>query len=230
MSLIELQFPVLGTTLPADHGYALYGAMSRVVPSIHTDKLPLRIGPIRGSYVGDGKLQLEPRGSLLRVRVRPDDLPLLLPLAGKRLDLGGHSVRLGVPHVSALVPAPNLIARMVVIKASSPKIDPADKKSRDRQKTKRYQEPAEFLEAVRHELARKGIGAEADLPLHEDGPRVGQPRRHVLRIQGKTIVGFSVIVQVLTAEESVKVQEEGIGGRGKMGGGFFVPTQLGKKL
>ena len=42
-------------------------------------------------------------------------------------------------------------------------------------------------------------------------------------IRGKTIVGFSVIVHGLTEEGSVKLQEEGIGGRGKMGCGFFVP-------
>jgi CRISPR-associated protein Cas6 len=58
--------------------------------------------------------------------------------------------------------------------------------------------------------------------LHETGPRAGQPRRHVIRIHGKAIVGFSVLVQGLTAEESIRLQEEGIGGRGKMGCGFFV--------
>jgi CRISPR-associated protein Cas6 len=47
----------------------------------------------------------------------------------------------------------------------------------------------------------------------------------VLRIRDRTIVGFSVLVQGLTAEESVQLQEEGIGGRGKMGCGFFLPAR-----
>lgn len=225
MPLIELHFPVLGTEIPSDHGYALYGAVSRLVPKLHAHEMPLRIGPIRGSYVGNGKLRLEPRQARLRVRFRPDDLPMLLPLAGKSLDLDGHIVRLGVPNVSALVPAPNLIARMVVIKASSPKTDPSDKGSRDRQKTKRYQEPAEFLQAVRRELDRNDIHADADLPIYETGPHAGQPRRHVLRIHGKTIVGFTVMVQGMTAEESLELQEHGLGGRAKMGCGFFVPMR-----
>jgi hypothetical protein len=225
MPLIELHFPVLGAEIPADHGYALYGAMSRLVPRIHTHEMTLRIGPIRGSYIGNGKLRLEPRGSRLHIRLQPDDLPVVLPLAGKSLDLDGHAVRLGVPQVSALVPATTLFARTVVIKASSPKTDPAVKASRDREKTKRYQEPGEFLAAIRREFERQSIGAEADLPLHETGPRAGQACRHVLRIHGKTIVGFSLIVQGLTAEESLTLQEQGLGGRSKMGCGFFVPCK-----
>jgi hypothetical protein len=223
VSLIELHFPILGPEIPSDHGYALYGAISRLVPKIHTHDLQLRIGPIHGTYVGNGKLRLEPRGSRFRVRVSPENMPMLLPLAGKSLDLDGHVVRLGVPQVSALVPAATLFARTVVIKASSPREQPAVKKSRDQQKTKRYQEPVEFLAAVRRELERQSIGGEADLPLREAGPRAGQPCRHVLRVHGKTIVGFSVIVQRLTAEESRMLQEQGLGGRAKMGCGFFVP-------
>ncbi len=220
--LIELQFPIQGGEIPSDHGYALYGAMSRLVPKLHTQEMPLRIGPIRGTYIGKGKLRFE--RARLRIRVRADDLPMLLPLAGKSLVLDGHVVRLGVPQVSALTPAPNLIARVVVIKASSPKTDPADKRSRDRHKSKRYQEPTEFLEAARRELKRQDIHADADLPLHESGPRAGQPRRNIVRIHSKIIVGFSVIVQGLTAEESLTLLENGIGGRGKMGCGFFVPV------
>jgi hypothetical protein len=226
MHLIELHFPVLGAEIPADHGYALYGAMSRLVPKLHTEEMPVRIGPIRGTYIGDGKLRLQPRGSRLRVRLHPDDVPAVLPLAGKSLELDGHSVRLGVPQVCALVPTTTLFARTVVIKASSPKTSPADKASRDREKTKRYQEPGEFLAAIRREFERQNIGADADLPLHETGPRAGQACRHVLRIHGKTIVGFSVIVQGLTAEESLTLQEQGLGGRSKMGCGFFVPFRV----
>ena len=226
MPLIELQFPVLGSEIPADHGYSLYGALSRLVPRIHNGNMALRIGPIRGSYICDGKLRLEPRSSRLRIRVRTDDLPALLSLAGKPLDLDGPRLRIGVPKVMALIPVPTFFARMDVIKASSPKTDLGVKKSRDPQKTRRYLDPAEFLAAVRRELERQDIHAQADLPLQEKGPHAGQPFRHVMRIQGKAIVGFSVIVQGLTAEESLTLQELGLGGRAKMGCGFFVPFRV----
>jgi hypothetical protein len=228
MPLIELHFPVLGSTLPTDHGYALYTALSHLVPPLH-DRNAIRIAPIAGQYVGNRILQLVPLRSRLRIRLPTEDIPTLLPLAGKQLRLDGCTIRVGVPQVRALIPAPNLIARMVVIKSSSPRRDPADKNSRDPNATKRYLDPASFLDAVRHDLARREIHAQADLPLHETGPRAGQPRRHILRIHGKTIVGFGVLVQGLTAEESVRLQEEGIGGRGKMGCGFFTPTKGGQE-
>lgn len=221
MPMIDLHYTVQGATLAADHGYALYAALSRLLPELHSPDCKIRIGPIRGTYIGQGLLQLDPRFSRLRLRLQADAIPLVLPLAGKALTLGDHRIRLGVPQVRALIPAPNLVARLVVIKASSPRADPADKTSRDRAATKRYLVPAQFLEAVRAELKRRDIGAQADLPVHDTGPRAGEPRRHVLRVHGKTIVGFSVLVQGLTAEESIRVQEEGIGGRGRMGCGFF---------
>jgi hypothetical protein len=228
MPIVELSFPVFGTSLPSDHGYGLYAGLSRLVPRLHQLDAAVRIGPVRGVYQGQGIIQLDSRFSRVRLRMAPETIPLLLPLAGKAIDVCDHHVRLGVPQVRGLVPAPNLMARMVAIKASSPKTDPADKTSRDPALTKRYLDPSAFLEAVRRDLAQKKIAAQADLPLVETGPHTGQPRRRVLRVRGRTIVGFSVVVQGLTAEESVRLQEEGVGGRGKMGCGFFVPAKEGR--
>lgn len=225
MSMIELQFPVLGAALPSDHGYALYAALSKAQPAMHDGSATVRIGPVRGTYADKGMLRLETQFSRLRIRLPAEQIPLTLPLAGKTFDVAGHAIRLGVPNVLSLIPAPNLIARMVIIKASSPRSDPGDKRSRDFSRTKRYQEPIEFLGAVRNELERQGIAGIANLPLHEVGPHAGEPRRHVMRIHGKTIVGFTVLVEGLTAEESLKLQEQGLGGRGKMGCGFFVPKR-----
>jgi hypothetical protein len=223
--MIELQFPVLASEIPADHGYALYAAISRLVPELHTRELALRVGPIRGTYIGEGKLRLEPRASRLRVRLQPEKLPMMLRLAGKKIDIDGYAVTLGIPQVTALAPAPNLFARNVVIKASSPLQDPGVKSSRDRKKTKRYLEPDEFLAAIRRELENRSISARADLPVHQFGERAGQVRRRVVRVHGKIIVGFSVIIQGLTAKDSLTLLEQGLGGRGKMGCGFFVPVK-----
>ncbi len=142
-----------------------------------------------------------------------EQIPILLPLAGKSLKIGGGAVRLGVPQVRSLIPAPSLVARMVTIKRSH---------RQDEGKSPDYMEPGPFLDAVRQELARKEIAGEPAIPLIRLGPRAGQPRRHVLRIKEKCIVGFALQVTGLTAEESIRLQEEGIGGRGKMGCAFFV--------
>src|SRR5438132_14379282 len=115
MPLIELHFPVLGSTLPADHGYALYSALSRMIPQVHEDHA-VSIGPIGGQYVGNGRLQIDSRRSHLRLRLAPENIAAVLPLAGKSLVIGDHSIRIGVPFVRALVPAANLVARLVTIK------------------------------------------------------------------------------------------------------------------
>jgi CRISPR-associated protein Cas6 len=45
----------------------------------------------------------------------------------------------------------------------------------------------------------------------------------VLRIQGRRIVGYALRVVGLTDEDSVRLQEEGLGGRRRMGCGVLVP-------
>lgn len=57
------------------------------------------------------------------------------------------------------------------------------------------------------------------------GPHAGKPHRRLLRIKDRRMVGYAVQVTGLTAEESIKLQEHGLGGRQKMGCGFFVPMQ-----
>ncbi|MGE3806166.1 MAG: type I-MYXAN CRISPR-associated protein Cas6/Cmx6 [Gemmataceae bacterium] len=216
MPVIETQFPVLGETLPSDHGYALYGALSRLVPSLHSDEPPVRIGPVSGLYEGNGRLRLDRQRSRLRLRLAAEQIAVVLPLAGRSLDVDGCHIRLGVPQVRALVPAPSLVARMVTIKRSS---------RQDRADTRAYMEPASFLERVRRELDKLEISGDPGIPLVDDGPHAGKPRRHVMRIKDRRVVGFGLQVTGLTAEESIRVQENGLGGRKKMGCGFFVPLR-----
>lgn len=50
-------------------------------------------------------------------------------------------------------------------------------------------------------------------------------RRRTFEVHGKQVVGYSVMVSELTAEESITLQEAGLGGRRKMGCGFFEPWE-----
>jgi len=47
--------------------------------------------------------------------------------------------------------------------------------------------------------------------------------RKTMTIKEKKIVGFEVVVSDLDADSSIRLQEHGLGGRKKMGGGFFLP-------
>jgi hypothetical protein len=47
MEIVDLAFRVTGPTVAVDHGYALYAAISRLIPEIH-NTTGIGIHPIRG--------------------------------------------------------------------------------------------------------------------------------------------------------------------------------------
>ena len=75
-------------------------------------------------------------------------------------------------------------------------------------------EPDEFAEAVRRQLTALEIS---------DGCVLTVAKRRTLKIKDKEVVGFEVILEGLLADESIAIQEAGLGGRSKMGCGVFVP-------
>lgn len=190
MLYIELRFPVVGKALPSDHGYAMYSAISRLIPEAHQADW-LAVETVPGTARGDGGIHINERARL-RMRMSQDRLPLMLKLAGKRLEVDGYPVRLGVPQTFLLNPSPALYARCVTIK--------------------KFMEPEPFLDAVRRKLDELEVKAQ---------PEIG-PRR-AFRVGSHTIVGFGLTLRELTDEDSVLVQERGIGGRRHMGCGFFMP-------
>ncbi len=205
MAVIDLSFVLVGTTIPLDHGYSLFSALCRIIPGLHGDR---RVGahPIRGRQNGPGILALDGR-SRLKIRLPAEEIAPYIAIAGKELNLEGHRVQTGVPQVEALDPAPNLAARLVTFRNAM---------------------DAETFEAdVRRELARMEIRATPELIPGTRPERVGQPIRRILRIKERRIVGHPLRVVGLSAEESIRLQEEGLGGRRRMGCGMFLPFSVG---
>src|SRR5207249_6125839 len=114
MVCIELRFPAIGKTLPSDHGYAMYSAISRLVPEAHEADW-LAVETVPGTSRGDGTILLNERARLT-MRMPQDRLWLMLRLAGNRLDIGMHALRLGAPQTFLLQPSPSLQARCATIK------------------------------------------------------------------------------------------------------------------
>ena len=201
MPVIDLTFPVMGSSLAIDHGYTLYSAISRVLgPTFHEGN-SFGLFAIRGSRIGPGQISIDK--SYLRVRTPLEYIPAMLKLAGKTLDLDKHRFRLGVPRTLALIPAATLAARMVTIKG--------------------FREPEEFLKAVRRQLDQLNIAGQVVIPQSTSGPRQGQLIRRILTVKDKKVVGFAIIISELTDEESLILQEKGLGGRRHMGCGLFLP-------
>ncbi len=55
----------------------------------------------------------------------------------------------------------------------------------------------------------------------------GDLARRSLQIKGKKVVGYSVVVENLSAEDSLKLQWHGLGGRQHFGCGWFYPVKEG---
>jgi CRISPR-associated protein Cas6 len=216
MTTIDLVFPVMGTHVPTDHGYGLYGAMSRRLPCLHDGSVRFGLVPITGPYNGKGQLQIDPKHSRMRLRLSAAEVPRVLPLAGKRLEVMGCHVRLGVPEVRALEPATSLIARTVAINNAF--------------NEEGFLKVEGFLQSARRQLDKLGIAGTLHVPerLDRNGQKV--PGRCVVRIKDIRIVCFSLVVEDLAAEESLRLQEVGIGGRRRMGCGVFLPARKGSRL
>jgi CRISPR-associated endonuclease/helicase Cas3 len=205
MASLDLLFPVVGTRLPTDHSYPLYSALSHLLPCLHDGSVPFRMAPVTGPYMSQGTLQIDPRWSRLRLRIATPDLPCVLPLSGKALNVMGHRIRLGVPHAAALTPAPSLIARTVAIKKAT--------------------EVDALLDVARKQLDELGVGGKAMVPDQIDREGRRRPMRQVIRIKGVRIVGFTLKVEGLKPKESLRLQESGLGGRRHMGCGLFLPAR-----
>src|SRR5262245_60441617 len=133
-----MHFPFTGRTLRTDHGYGLFGAISRIIPEVLCADW-LTITTLKRIAVGDGSMQLDP-ASMLKIRLPQDRVPLLLKLAGKRLDIDGHAIRLGAPQIHLLKPSSVLYARVVTIKG--------------------YTEPGPFQDAVRRKMQDLNVTGE----------------------------------------------------------------------
>lgn len=193
---ITVQFPVQGDKLPADHGYPLYSAISGLKPKLHETGW-LAVEMISGMPFDKGLITL-PRNAELRLRIPADKFGEVLRLAGKRLEIEGHQIRLGIPTARPLLPSAKLYSRIVTIRG--------------------FMEVPEFLEAANRQLNDLEITAKLELPA-EDRSRF----RRIITIKDKKIVGFSLIARGLSDEDSIKLQSHGIGGRRAMGCGIFNP-------
>ena len=62
----------------------------------------------------------------------------------------------------------------------------------------------------------------------ESGPRTGEPRRRMVRPQGTSYRRVRADCLGLSADESIRLQERGLGGRTRLGCGFFLPAREAK--
>lgn len=192
--VIDLYFHVQGKEIAVDHGYALYSAISRVVENKHDRWL------------------------------HASDAVGLIPLRGRYLGSGKLALGRGAKFGLRL-PAEQIVKvlplagkrleingdRLLVGTTTTSALIPAPALYAHLVTTKNGDDEARFDEEIRRQLQALDI---------KGTPQRGL--RRIISIKDKKVVGYSLLVSALTADESIRLQEEGLGGRRKMGCGVFV--------
>ena len=195
-TMADLVFPLAGRTLPRDHRLALAQALEAaapwLAPSDHSAGCGLHpVNLVPGS--GDTAL-LSGRARLL-VRLPRERVETLATLQGRTLDVAGHAVTLGTPHVRELLPHGTLYAHLVAAASD---------------------DEANFLAAVNTEL--DALGARC----HRICGRRHQVRASV-QAGAPLLTGFSLMLHGLSPQASLRVLEAGLGAQRRLGCGVFVP-------
>jgi CRISPR-associated endonuclease/helicase Cas3 len=196
----EVAFPLMpGTKISSMHGYSVYAALKAIFPWM--GECPLTsISSISGIRDGKGFIETAEFSRLL-IRTPSSRAALLYSLAGRRLSIGQGQIALKVPTIAPLSASSELQARLVVIH-----LKPEDDEV----------PPDRFLAVATRQLSDRGIKGRISLLLKN-----GMLDRKVLRIKNRNIPGYGVKVSALSPADSLKLQVAGLGGKRKMGCGFF---------
>ncbi|WP_309736930.1 type I-MYXAN CRISPR-associated protein Cas6/Cmx6 [Chamaesiphon sp. OTE_75_metabat_556] len=216
MNYLEIQYKLVGKTLPADHGYALYSVVKKLVldrkdtyGELLIDRsLPPEtlISSISGVPDRDGTIFLN-RYSRLRLRCPNDNVQLWYRLLQEQLfDIQGHLIRLVQPQLTLPEPSESLKARLVTFKLKE---------------WNQCEAPTQFLISCQRALDKLEIQAKPFI----DSDRSGDLAKRSLYIHGKHVMGYGVVIEGLKPEDSIKLQCLGMGGRKHFGCGWFYPSQ-----
>lgn len=216
MNYLEIQYKLVGKTLPADHGYALYSATKKLVldrqdsyGELLIDRsLPpeILISSIPGVPDRDGTIYLD-RHSRFRLRFPSDRVQLWYRLLQEQvLDIQGHLIRLVQPQLTLPEPSESLKSRLVTFKLKE---------------WNQSEAPTQFLISCQRALDKLEIEAKPFI----DSDYRGDLARRSLYIHGKHVMGYGVVIEGLKPEDSIKLQCLGMGGRKHFGCGWFYPTQ-----
>ncbi len=199
--LQDLSFRIRAATLPLDHASALSEAVIEQLPWL-TDEPGAGIHPIHYPQSGSGWTRQEDspgemffvsNRSRLKLRLPIPRLAEASSLSGQVLDLDGHRLTVGKSRSFPLRMSATLFARRVIFDASE---------SEDI-----------FVNRIAGVLGKAGITARKIL--------CGRDRR--LYRNAEPIPVRSVLLADLGAEDSIKLQEAGLGPGRLYGCGLFLP-------
>lgn len=198
--LLEVSFPVMpGSKISSLHSYPLYSAIKTKMSWVR-DCPFTSICSIAG--VKDEKGSIETQDfSRLQIRTPLSKASSFYGLAGKRLSIGQGEIVLQIPTIAPLQPKSTLKARVVIIHLKPRQNRPS---------------PESFLAVAKRHLTELGIKGKISLLSCR-----GVVDNKVIIVKGSHIPGYGVQVSDLSPEDSIKLMTCGLGGKRKMGAGYF---------
>ncbi len=204
--IVDLVFAIQCKRIPVDHAHLLATALRQTVPWIDAEPgVAVHSIHVAGSQNGwerpahgtDSYLAVS-RRTKLTLRVPQHRVAeLLRDLPGHRLDLGGESLVVGAGKTKSLSTETTLFARFLALALDAESAG----------------DEGAFLDAAAHALAeaririRKAVCGRANALATPDGP-----------IQTR-----SLMIAGLTPEESILLQQQGLGPYRLLGCGIFIP-------
>jgi len=188
-TLVDMVFPLEGHSLPRDAAPALRAALVREMPWLAEEPLA-GIHPLKLVAGTDAEALLSQRTRLL-LRLPRERFDEAAGLAGRTLQLGGHAVTLGQPHVRELLPHRTLYAYAVAAEGD---------------------DEIAFMQAMNGELQTLAVRSQVVC---------GKRQRRDWPAGAMTT--FSLMLHGLTAADSLRLQELGLGRHRLLGCGVFVP-------
>lgn len=199
--IIDVAFKIKCKTLPLDHADSLSGQIIKHLPWAK-DEHGFAIHQIHVAESANGWFRPEdPENEILNVshrtkmtlRVPSSKLILLDELVGKTLDIDGHPLTVGQYSKKVLSKMTTIFARYV--------------------DTEGQEDEADFIEMVYQNLTERDIKVRKMLS--------GKLTKH--QISGETVLTRKIMLSDLERDESIVLQEEGIGDKQRYGIGIFLP-------
>jgi CRISPR-associated protein Cas6 len=199
-TIVELVCDINCRCLPVDHAYALSQAISKALPwFVEEPQAGLHL--ILMAESGSGWLRPESPDELLYLS-RRTKLTLRLPqrriaeaqaLSGMTLEVAGYSIKVGNAKQKSFSKMPVLMAKYVIANPD--------------------QNEETFLKTAVAEIQQKGIVCR----------KVLCGKTHRFKLPDGELFTRSLMIADLKQQESIILQEEGLGDGRKMGCGLFIP-------
>jgi CRISPR-associated protein Cas6 len=200
--IVDLSFKVSCRSLPLDHAYALSMALQEALPWLD-EEAEAGVHLIHGAESGNGWIRPEGPNDILYLS-RRTRMTLRLPqarvqsakttLQGRTLNVGGTPLTLGTTSVRKLSTLTTVFARYVIADNAEDEMG--------------------FLEQSAERLANNlGIRVK----------KMMGGRLHTMMLPERTLTTRSLMIDGLEVEESVSLQQQGLGPGRKLGCGLFLP-------